>query len=1110
MITDYCKQRILDAADCYTVISDFVDLKKRGSVYVGHCPFHNERSPSFTVFPNSNRFKCFGCQKSGDAVEFLMEHQNLSFPEALEWLAKRFNIEVKYEKRERTQEEIDKGKHREALIAAAQGAHNFFLERFAANDPEAIAARAYAEGRWGADFCKEKEIGFAPRGRAFLDYAKAKCLNWQALRELSLIDEGNNGQYAFFRERITMPIRNPWGKLIGFTARYLGTNPEIGKYMNSKESALYDKGSTLFGIDVAGRNARQSKSFILVEGAPDVLRLQAIGIGEAVAPLGTALTKGQLDLMRRYAQAITIIPDSDPPREDGAEPGFDAVMKNGKIAMQEGFEVNIREIPAQFEEVVDEKTGEVTKRQIKADPDSYFSDIEKYRALSEEPFVVWLAKRRFEGATTPALQSEVVTEIAALLVLIEDEFMRDMCVDMLCKVYGKKKTWDDARKREARALREKANVQELLNGFTQRELEVLRNKGIIIRHNAYFSTGKDGDLIRWSNFILRPKIHIKDPNNAIRIFSIVNEDGQEDIIILTSEDFVSLARFQKKLISLGNYVWRAKQDQLTTLQEYLFAVSESAEKVECMGWNEKEQYYAMANGLYIGGQFRFADPMGLVKYANKNYYIPAAAVDNAQDGKYGYERQYMFDKTNGLDFRTWAEKIIEVFGDGGKVGILWTLTSIFRSTVFNILKWFPIFFVFGQKGTGKSNLAMSLNSLFVVFGKQPPTMTNTTIAAMTYMLSHVVDGSIPFDEFTNELGDKKVDIQKGFYGGVAQTKMASNGDTQTPISSPVRCGVIMCGQFIPLEEAVFSRTVHWQYSNTTFDMAQKRSFDELKAMCSRCNTQIVFELLKHRETIAKGFKEMFDTTVNEIYARVAGEQIESRILDNWACILAVFRLLETVIDAPFTYKEMFDICCRGLVFQNSLIKKSSESSAFFKFVDAQHMAGRVVDGSHYVIKKVTSITDYYSKEKRVFTEPRRLVCLNVPAIFLLWEQRRVDSKTGNRMDATTLENYLKNLPTFVCRVQQRFNVLKPNGEVDSEFRQEGTSSKRMVKQVRPVVPCFDYDALQESLGLTLDTLVYPENFVDAEEIEPEPAKQTPPPPPSLFPPSNNDDEKLPF
>ena len=350
-----------------------LQLKRSGSNYTCCCPFHNERTPSFSVSKRLNLAHCFSCGKSVGPVQFVMEQQGLEYRQAVEELAKAFGIPVEYEKDERTDADIAAEKKRESMRAILTLAQNFFSEQFLSDSPEAQAARAYAYSRWDEEYCKQFGIGYAPRDSAvFIDYMKKQGADIGLLLELGLLgrNKENGNLYSMFRQRVTLPVRSRTRSMVTFSARYIGNNPDImkrSKYMNLTDSPLFNKSETLFGIDVAAKAARECGHFVVVEGGPDVMRLQIIGVLQAVAPMGTALTAKHLAQMKRVCGSICFIPDSDAPKGKLYGAGVSAVMKNGKLALANGFDVSVRELP---------RSEEDDENDVKRDADSFITSLE--------------------------------------------------------------------------------------------------------------------------------------------------------------------------------------------------------------------------------------------------------------------------------------------------------------------------------------------------------------------------------------------------------------------------------------------------------------------------------------------------------------------------------------------------------------------------------------------------------------------------------------------------------------------------------------------------------------------------------------------------------------
>ncbi len=498
-------------------------LKRSGANFTCCCPFHNERTPSFSVNVRGGFYKCFSCgAKGANAVQFVMDYEKLDYREAIEKLAKDHNIIIEYEKDERTDEQIAKEKKREAMMALLSAAQDFFLEQFNSDSPEAKQAREIAYQRWGKEACTSFGIGYAPKdSNIFLDYVKHKGLSLDLCMEVGLTgrNKDNNKPYTMLRQRITLPVRNRARMIISYSARYVGDNPDImarSKYMNLSDSALFKKDETIFGIDSAAREARVCGHFVMVEGGPDVISLQNIGIMQAVATMGTALSPKHLEQMKRVSSSMCFIPDSDPPKGKLYGAGVQAVMRNGKLALEHGFDVSVKEILRS----ADDDTNEV-----KYDADSYITSQEIYQQLESVPFVVWYTKKRLVGATTSELQIEVINEVSALMLNIPDENLREMYLDKLSKLVGKLKMWRDAIKRAGRKIKEEENTKADADGMPRHILESLRRCGFIPRNGGYFAPDDDGNLDRCSNFLFEPVLHIKNKSRSTRIFNLINNRG---------------------------------------------------------------------------------------------------------------------------------------------------------------------------------------------------------------------------------------------------------------------------------------------------------------------------------------------------------------------------------------------------------------------------------------------------------------------------------------------------------------------------------------------------------------------------------------------------------
>ncbi len=338
MIAQDTIQLIHSRIDIIDVIGSFVKLKKRGVNYLGLCPFHNEKTPSFTVSPSKEIFKCFGCGKSGNTISFLMEHEKYSYVEALRWLANRYNIEV--EETEASPELKQQHQVVESLYIINDFAQKFFTEQLFETDDGQDVALSYLKQRgFNEATIKKFQLGYAPNTRnAFAKEALLKQYNPELLQKSGLLVQRNEQLADNYRDRIVFPVHNNSGKVIGFGARLIKSNDKAPKYINTPENELYSKSKILYGSYFARNAIDKADECLLVEGYTDVLSLHQAGIENVVASGGTSLTLDQLRLIKKFTKNLTIIYDGD-------EAGVKAALRGLDMAFEESLNVKLVLVP---------------------------------------------------------------------------------------------------------------------------------------------------------------------------------------------------------------------------------------------------------------------------------------------------------------------------------------------------------------------------------------------------------------------------------------------------------------------------------------------------------------------------------------------------------------------------------------------------------------------------------------------------------------------------------------------------------------------------------------------------------------------------------------------
>lgn len=338
MISQESIQQITNRIDILDVVGEFVKLKKRGSNYLGLCPFHNEKTPSFTVSPAKEIYKCFGCGRSGNTITFLMEHEKYSYVETLRWLANRYQVTI--EETAQSEEGKQQQQVSESLYIINSFAQKFFSKQLLETSEGAELAVTYLEERGFQKETIEKfQLGYSPKSRtAFYNAATAEVYNVSLLEKSGLIVNRHNDWQDNYSGRIIFPIHNITGKIAGFGARVIGQADKAPKYINTPENEIYAKSRILYGLYIARQAIDKNNECLLVEGYTDVIAMHQAGMENVVASSGTSLTTDQLRLIKKYSTNLTIIYDGD-------AAGIKAAMRGLDMAIEEGLQVKLVLLP---------------------------------------------------------------------------------------------------------------------------------------------------------------------------------------------------------------------------------------------------------------------------------------------------------------------------------------------------------------------------------------------------------------------------------------------------------------------------------------------------------------------------------------------------------------------------------------------------------------------------------------------------------------------------------------------------------------------------------------------------------------------------------------------
>lgn len=1067
------KQEIIDRIISDVSIEDVARdegisfTKEHGKRKWASCPFHNEKTASFYVDIATNCWRCFGsCRSGGNVISLYRKLKNgLPFPIACKELAKKYLNEDIEDDYKPSKEDEEKQKEQEAMRIVLTYAQSFFEECMNTVNPASSNAKEAVRKRWGADAIATFGIGYAPRD-GFIEWAKRKQLDLDILEQVGLIGDGERGKFAMLRDRYTIPIYDKMSRVIGFTARTLSEREDICKYLNLKNSPIYHKNTSVFGINYAQKEARLKDKFYLVEGAPDVIRLQSIGILNTVASLGGAWTENQLKQLYKISHKVTFIPDADTQKPGNEFPAGTAnVFANGRAALQAGFTVNVREIPVDYPPAK------------KEDPDSWIVDIGHFQQMKEEEFIFWYCRRRYwptaedidEMTTEDRLQA--IADICGLLMSIKDEDLRSSYLTSLISIYKHSREWKDTLKRA-----KEAELCEKQERERKGDIKMLREFGFTEHDNCYWGTNKEGDEIQWSNFKMKPLFHIRDDFNPVRLFEIKNNsDEPSRLIELNMDEITSSSSLRKRLFGIGDYIWMARDEQLIKLLGYLGRVTETADPIKQLGW-QREGFYAFCNGASEEGTWIPIDDMGILRLQAGKFYLPAMSKLNKDSRElYVSEKKFRHEKlvdnpTSQADF---FAKVVQVFGDNAKVGLCFYVATLFRDIVISKSRSFPLLNAFGPKGCGKTEFAATLMNFFYKYETkyEPLSITNASMPALSDYVGGVSDALVHIDEYKNSITQNKVEWLKDLWNGIGRTKMNMDKDKKL-VQAKVDSGIILTGQEMPTADiALFSRLIYLTFDKGEHTREEKQNFEELERYRQIGATHITLQLLRHREQFKSCFGNAWRQASNDLECRLENESILDRIMTNWKVTVAAYLAIRDYIEFPFRYEELLDVVVRGIKTQNSMCNTTDEVAGFWNIVNAAVQMGELKKDQDFKIKTVGCLTTNKMKFEN-WVMPKSILMIRKDITMAVYRKlgRQMDE---NLLPKESLLHYLQIGADFLGSTKnpERFIKFNPGGVPETVEKLDAggvvVGRQKLYYKDRPL--CFDYTMVSNRYGINLDT-----------------------------------------
>lgn len=1040
------------ALDIVDVIGKFVNLKKAGTNYTALSPFTEEKSPSFTVSTSKGIWKCFSSGKGGSgSISFVMEHESLSFPEAIEAIANSHGIFIEYDTNFTPEQKESYNKH-QAEIKSIQQLLSWTTAQFHSIDPHINFTKKRA---FKKEVLNRFQVGGTPdEPKALTAEAIKAGYTLEILQKAGLT---NKGEFDCFHERTIFPIHDYRGNVVAFIGRINEPNTQTKppKYYNSPDS-LWQKGHHLYGLHLAIDKIQQSGFAYMVEGNPDVIRCHQVGLTNTVAPCGTSLTIEQIKLLKRYTEEIVLLPDYDIEKKDN--PGIAAMHRNALLLIENGFTVSVC-IPA------------TTKTTTNTDPDEWIKNlrtpdkIDKWLLNTEDYISAYLVRDCITlGDKSAKEKANQVKRLGEVLELLPNTTLRNIYYDNIGK------EWQDFKRKYKLIKRDDAPSNVQLDKLKKDDKEDFFEYGFYEKDNCYF-TMNNGRNVRICSFKIDILYFVVSSENPKYVCKFTNVLGRSRIAPVTTDDFTSVAMFKKIVGRLGLYIFEGSDTDLNKLKLKLFNGVKEASEPQYMGYNPYHKHYTWANGLSYNGNFYKADKYGIVTIQksvtdmesfkklppeshvlfngdlhvildplkfiaeqNENtvqqyidahkvvklyyHFLPFASTlkfTNDEDDQYEFQRKFTHFQKTGLSFNQWAKLFVEVYGDNGIIAICYYIMALYRDIVFKgNNSYIPILGFFGLPQSGKSTCARSLSRMFGT----PPLSdgvnleSGATPTAILRYLSSMQNSLLWLNEYKNTISEQKRGMIKGIADGTGKLAGRNTGGNETKSYVP-KSAVILCGQDLPTQDAAtLTRTIinEFDKENRNPEAFQKLLEAENKLQ----TTSVTHELLQHQHHVEQYYTTLEPSTTRYFKTEMREKhktETDDRGALNFSSITVPVTILmeKTNLEFPFTIDQLEKICIAKIKNSIAIQHTSNDVEKYFQVV-ASCIGREVMEGIHYKFGKGTDgITRLYLRTRTV--HPFYLQAANRQGVTAL--------------DTATINSYLHKHATYMESLGNvRFDNLK--------------------------------------------------------------------------------------
>jgi len=947
-------ESLLEKADIVDIISDYTALEQKGATLFGLSPFQKEKSPSFNVNKVKQRFTCYSSGKSGNVITFLMEHNKMTYPEALEEIAKKYGIPVEYADEKQAAAAAIKAEKKKQLRPILETSLALYQKAFASL-PEDHPAKADVIGKrqYTNDVILDWQIAFAPGN----DFA-TKHFSPEELVLSKEIKFTNGKNLDKFYNRILYPIHDINGLLVGFGGRHAGAeDKKYAKWVNSDESDIYRKSKVWFGLNRALRAIINSGEANIVEGYNDVIAWHENGLQNTIASSGTSITEEQINILAKYTKRINFTFD-----DDGA--GKKAMLRYIPVFLAAGFTVNVQKTngadPDDFvrnhkEELENQKnkfteiqtfTNDKEPSEVELELRTKWekvssAEIEQIKNSKDSPEKHALTKvleevgEKVDGFKilleedlkgNAVEKSKAAYKICETIAKIPDEPIQEIYIPWLKKESGvslaKIKEWvkQASAKFDAEKLaKEKASGYLSYNGASADDdytlPESITKTWEEVKNDVYTYSLFESDNKVWSrkgnageytfkaitNCSVQIIQHMSDEEYPMKLIKIKNVMGLEKIFDAPSVDVDTQARFTTLLSNNGNFIYTGDSREFVNLKRYLFDKMGVGRKIEVL-YHQPENFWVWNNlvQLYDGTEIPI-DENGLFIHDKVSYYVPSAnKIYRKNAFKYESQKKASVFEAK-VTFKTLTAKAMQVHREHAISGVLFAVASIFQDIVFRNIKNFPILFLYGPGGSGKDQVAEFVQS-FLGLPQQAQNLEGgaSTMKAKIIKLAQFCNGMAEFSEYKR--GDDKVD---GILKGIWDRNGYERGNLTSKIgleSVPVLSSLILTGNDYPSQEPLIQRLFVNEINKNEFTEEESKNYDEFKDMCSTGFSSFTVDIIKHRETFKEQFKAKFRGFRKSFQERVP--DAKARMISNASVFGATYEIFKDKLDFPFSFSEM--------------------------------------------------------------------------------------------------------------------------------------------------------------------------------------------------------------